>query len=75
MRREATFFINITAQAECAIYYRRILTFIKHVLSDGLSDGAYFSFYGEMTAVMNMYCPNMMRLHKKALNHLKGLME
>ena len=53
MRRESAIFIDnttqhSTTQADCDIFYRRILTFIKHVLSDGLSDGICFSFYGEM---------------------------
>ena len=47
MRRETTMFINSTAKADCAIFYRRILTLIKHVLSDELSDGACFCFMGK----------------------------
>lgn len=35
-----------TAQADCAVFYKRILRSIKHVLSDELSDGACFIFTG-----------------------------
>ena len=49
---EATFF-NSTAQADCAVFYKRILRSIKHVLSDELSDGACFCFMGTNRGVPN----------------------
>ena len=49
---EATLFSS-TAQADCAVFYKRILRSIKHVLSDELSDGACFCFMGTNRGVPN----------------------
>lgn len=49
---------NSTTQADCAVFYKRILRSIKHVLSDELSDGACFIFTGnfgdELTSAKNL---------------------
>ncbi len=54
---EATLFNSTsqhsTAQADCAVFYKRILRSIKHVLSDELSDGACFCFMGSNRGVPN----------------------